>query len=60
MGTSRASEPREPATRSMSPPKAGAKAGPVAEATRASGKAASRLIDERIRSPGSPLSRFGR
>ena len=51
-GTSRASKPRKSATRSKSPPKAGAKAKPGAEAKRATGKAASRLIDERIRSLG--------
>src|SRR5262245_56006770 len=42
-GTSRASKPRK------SPPKPGAKARPGAEAMRATGMAASRLIDERIR-----------
>jgi hypothetical protein len=51
-GTSRASKPRKSATKSKSPPKAGAKAKPGAEAMRATGKAASRLIDERIRSLG--------
>jgi hypothetical protein len=51
-GTSRASKPRKSATKSKSPPKAGAKAKPGAEAKRATGKAASRLIDERIRSLG--------
>ncbi len=50
-GTSRASKPRKSATKSKSPPKAGAKAKPGAEAERATG-AASRLIDERIRSLG--------
>jgi hypothetical protein len=49
--TSRASEPRKSATKSKSPPKAGAKAKSGAEAQRATG-AASRLIDERIRSLG--------
>jgi hypothetical protein len=49
-GTSRASTPRKSATKS--PPKAGAKAKPGAEAKHATGKAASRLIDERIRSLG--------
>jgi hypothetical protein len=49
-GTSRASKPRKPATKSKSPPKAGAKVKPGAEAKR--GKTASRLIDERIRSLG--------
>jgi hypothetical protein len=42
---------RKSATKSKSPPKAGAKAKPGAEAKRATG-AASRLIDERIRSLG--------
>src|SRR5438132_5903983 len=51
-GTSRASRPRKSVTKSKSPPKAGAKAKPGAEAKRATGKAASRLIDERIRSLG--------
>ena len=51
-GTSRASKPRNSATKSKSPPKAGVKAKPGAEAKRATGKAASRLIDERIRSLG--------
>ncbi len=50
--TSHASKPRKSATRSKSPPKAGAKGEPGAEAKRATGKAASRLIDERIRSLG--------
>jgi hypothetical protein len=49
-GTSRASKPRKSATKS--PPKAGAKAKRGAEAKRATEKAASRLIDERIRSLG--------
>src|ERR671918_1495444 len=40
------------ATKSKSPPKAGAKAKPGAEAKRATEKATSRLIDERIRSLG--------
>ncbi|HEY1859465.1 MAG TPA: DUF1801 domain-containing protein, partial [Gemmataceae bacterium] len=47
-GTSRASKPRKSATKS--PAKAGAKAKPGAEAKRANENAASRLIDERIRS----------
>src|SRR6266849_5401608 len=51
-GTSRASKPRKSATKSKSPPKAGAKAKPGAEAKRANENAASRLIDERIRSLG--------
>ncbi len=53
-GTSRAANARKPATRSKSPPKAGprAAAGAGADAQRATGKAASRLIDERIRSLG--------
>src|SRR5438093_5849207 len=51
-GTSRASKPRKSATKSKSPPKAGAKAKPGAQAKRATGTAASRLIDERIRSLG--------
>jgi hypothetical protein len=49
-GASRASKPRKPARRS--PPKAGVKAKPAAEAKRGTGNAASRLIDERIRSLG--------
>ena len=51
-GTSRASKPRKPATKSKSPPKAGAKVKPGGEAKRGTAKAASRLIDERIRSLG--------
>src|SRR6476646_4766719 len=51
-GTSRTSKPRKSATKSKAPPKAGAQAEPGAEAQRATGKAASRLIDERIRSLG--------
>ena len=51
-GTLRASKPRKSATKSKSPPKAGAKANPGAEAMRPDRKAASRLIDERIRSLG--------
>jgi hypothetical protein len=51
-GTSRASKPRKSSTRSKSPPKAGAKAKPRAEAKRATGQAASRLLDQRIRSLG--------
>jgi hypothetical protein len=51
-GTSRASKPRMSATESKSPPKSGAKAKPGAEAKRATRKAASHLIDERIRSLG--------
>src|SRR5881296_3231281 len=50
--TSRASKPRKSATKSKSLPKAGAKAKPGAEAKRANENAASRLIDERIRSLG--------
>ena len=49
---SRASTPHESATKSESPPKSGAKAKPSAEATRTTGKAASHLIDERIRTLG--------
>jgi hypothetical protein len=49
-GTSRASKPRKSARKF--PPKAGAKAKPGAEAKRANESAASRLIDERIRSLG--------
>ena len=49
-GTSRASKPRKSANKSKSPPKAGAKPRPGAEAKRATAKAGSRLIDERIRS----------
>lgn len=52
-GSSRASEPRKSATKSRSTPKAGAKAKPGTETKRATGKGASRLIDERIRSLGS-------
>ena len=51
-GTSRAGRPRKPAAGSKSPPKAGAKAKPGAEAERATAKAASHLMDERIRSLG--------
>jgi hypothetical protein len=61
-GASRPSGARKPAakakktanagTKAKSPPKAGAKAKPDAEATRATGKAGSRLVDERIRSLG--------
>jgi hypothetical protein len=51
-GTSRASKSRKRATKAKSPPKAGAKGKPAAEAKRGTGKAASRLIDERIRSLG--------
>lgn len=54
-GASRTSKPRKSATKAKSPkssPKAGAKAKPGAEADGAAGKAASRLIDERIRSLG--------
>jgi hypothetical protein len=51
-GAARASKPRKSATKSQSPPKAGAKAKPGVEAKRATGKAASRLIDERTREPG--------
>jgi hypothetical protein len=50
-GASRASKPRKSATKSKSPSKAGAKAKPGARAERATG-AASRLIDQRIRSLG--------
>ncbi len=45
-------KPRKSATKSKSPPKAGAKAKPGAEAMRPDRKASSRLIDERIRSLG--------
>ncbi len=45
-------KPRKSATKSKSSPKAGAKAKPGAQAQRTSGTAASRLIDERIRSLG--------
>src|SRR5438093_10022529 len=59
-GTSRASKPRKSATarlsspksKSKSPPNAGAKAKPDAQAKRATGTADSHLIDERIRSLG--------
>jgi hypothetical protein len=50
--TSRASEPRKSAVRPKSAPKASAKGKPDAGAKRASENAASRLIDERIRSLG--------
>jgi hypothetical protein len=50
--TSRTSKPRKSATQSKALSKAGAKGKPGAEAQRATGKAASRLIDERIRSLG--------
>jgi hypothetical protein len=50
---SRASKPRKSATKSKSPPKEGAKAKPFMRSReRATGKAASRLIDQRIRDPG--------
>jgi len=49
--TSRASKPRKSATGSKSPPKPGAKARPGAS-EQASGKAPSRLIDQRIRDLG--------
>ena len=49
-GTSRARKPRKPATKA--PPKAGAKAEAGVDAKRGTGKAASRLVDERIRSLG--------
>ncbi len=54
----RASKPRKSATRPKSPPKAGAKTKPGAKPAgntsheRATGKAASRLIDQRIRDLG--------
>src|SRR4051812_19267695 len=51
-GTSRARMPRRSATKSKSQPKVRAKAKPGAEAKRAKENAASRLIDERIRSLG--------
>ena len=53
-GMSRASKTRKSATKSKSPPKAkpGAQAKPDAKAKRASENAASRRIDERIRSLG--------
>jgi hypothetical protein len=50
--TPRASKPRKSAANSKSAPKPGTKAKSGAEADRAAGKAASRLIDERIRSLG--------
>src|SRR5439155_4740523 len=50
--TSRAKKPRKSATKSKSSPKVGAKAKPGAEAKRANENAASRRIDERIRSLG--------
>jgi hypothetical protein len=49
-GTSRTSTPPKPATKPKSPPKVGAKVKPYAEAK--PGKAASRLVDERIRTLG--------
>ena len=51
-GTSRASKPPKSATRSKSPPKAGAKAAGMGSRERATGKPASRLIDQRIRDLG--------
>lgn len=51
-GTSRAGKPRASASKSRSPPKAGAKAKPAAGAKRPTRKAASGLFDERIRSVG--------
>lgn len=51
-GTPRASKPRKAAAKSKSPPKAGVKGKAGLEATRGDGKAASRLIDQRIRSLG--------
>jgi hypothetical protein len=50
-GASRASKPRKSATKSKSPPKAGAKAKLSAQ-EQATGKPASRLIDQRIRDLG--------
>jgi hypothetical protein len=50
--TSGAKKPRKSATKSKSTPKAGAKSKPSAEAKRGIGKAASRLIDERLQSLG--------
>ncbi len=50
--TSRESKPGKSATKSKSPPKPAAKVKPDADAKRADGKAASRLIDVRIRSLG--------
>jgi hypothetical protein len=51
-GKSLARKPRKSATKSKSLPKTGAKVKPGAEAKRGTGKAGSRLIDERIRSLG--------
>ena len=51
-GTSRANKPRQSATKSKSPPKAGAKAAGMTSRERATGKPASRLIDQRIRDLG--------
>jgi hypothetical protein len=50
-GTSRASKPRKSATKPKSPPKAGAKA-KLSSREQATGKPASRLIDQRIRDLG--------
>ncbi|AGA30964.1 hypothetical protein Sinac_6907 [Singulisphaera acidiphila DSM 18658] len=50
--TSRANKPLKSATKPKSPPKPGAKVKPGEEAKHATGKVASRLIDERIRSLG--------
>jgi hypothetical protein len=50
--TSRAGQPRKSATKSNSPPNAGAKAKLDAEAKGATGKPPSRLIDQRIRDVG--------
>lgn len=51
-GASRAGKSRKPAASSKSPPKSGAKPRPDAAVKPATGKAASRLIDERIQSLG--------
>src|SRR5437667_7949065 len=51
-GTSRASGARKPEARATKTANAGTKAKPGAEANRANENAASRLIDERIRSLG--------
>ena len=50
--TSRASKPRKSATKSKSPPKAGAKGAGTKRHEQATGKPASRLIDQRIRDLG--------
>src|SRR5438093_10102726 len=52
MGTSRASKPRKSATKSKSPPIEGTVLGGMRSRQRATGRPASRLIDQRIRDLG--------